>query len=257
MKIPIYIQSKARYDYGVPNEDKIKKAIAVAERKLAALNRRLDFERNPPTTKVCSLCSTVKEITQFTKVVTNIDGFGCWCKACRQSKKKMWHAEHKESENAKAVQYAKDRPAYMKARNLYYYRKNPRIEYRKEYQEKNAERLRQKRLTANAREASLNRTQKWRAENPEKSKENCRRSQAMRWFNAEAKRVAYAKIYEEENGVCYLCCKPVERKGAHFDHVVPLSKGGSHTFDNIRVTHRTCNLRKGAKIIKPGAYAED
>jgi len=32
----------------------------------------------------------------------------------------------------------------------------------------------------------------------------------------------------------------------HFDHVVPLSKGGPHTTENIRPSHSTCNLKKGA-----------
>jgi hypothetical protein len=36
----------------------------------------------------------------------------------------------------------------------------------------------------------------------------------------------------------------------HIDHVWPFSKGGSHTFDNLRVIEKKKNLRKGAK--RPG-----
>lgn len=36
------------------------------------------------------------------------------------------------------------------------------------------------------------------------------------------------------------------------DHVIPLSKGGTHTFLNIVPACGTCNGRKGAKLLKPG-----
>lgn len=36
-------------------------------------------------------------------------------------------------------------------------------------------------------------------------------------------------------------------QGLHLDHVVPLSKGGTDTLDNVKPTHAICNLRKSAK----------
>jgi 5-methylcytosine-specific restriction endonuclease McrA len=32
------------------------------------------------------------------------------------------------------------------------------------------------------------------------------------------------------------------------DHVIPLSKGGEHSYDNVQVTHPSCNRKKGAKV---------
>ena len=31
------------------------------------------------------------------------------------------------------------------------------------------------------------------------------------------------------------------------DHVVPLSKGGTHTWDNVHLAHKRCNMVKGNK----------
>lgn len=61
--------------------------------------------------------------------------------------------------------------------------------------------------------------------------------------------VKYNEIMERDGMICYLCSDAVTRDRLHFDHVMPLSKGGTHTMDNIRVTHDDCNRRKHAKIL--------
>ena len=61
---------------------------------------------------------------------------------------------------------------------------------------------------------------------------------------------------------CYLCNDPINlqaarrvgkadgwEQGLHIDHVIPISKGGSDTLDNVRPTHALCNLSKNDKLI--------
>jgi 5-methylcytosine-specific restriction endonuclease McrA len=56
-------------------------------------------------------------------------------------------------------------------------------------------------------------------------------------------------IIERFGTVCYLCGNNVEPDDIHIDHVHPLSKGGSHTIDNLRVACSRCNTRKGSLML--------
>ena len=35
------------------------------------------------------------------------------------------------------------------------------------------------------------------------------------------------------------------------DHVIPVSKGGTHTWDNVKLAHRHCNTMKSNDLAKP------
>ena len=76
-------------------------------------------------------------------------------------------------------------------------------------------------------------------------------------------RIKIKAIYERDSGTCYLCgctCnfndwKPGKiRKWSAgdtyptIDHVIPISKGGTDTLDNVRLACWKCNMSKGAKL---------
>lgn len=60
------------------------------------------------------------------------------------------------------------------------------------------------------------------------------------------------------DGICQLCGKPVDKfdiKNGHIrrnyptlDHIIPLSKGGTHTWDNVQLAHMSCNSGKCDKV---------
>ncbi len=58
------------------------------------------------------------------------------------------------------------------------------------------------------------------------------------------------KIYDSENGICYLCGKKVLFNEMTIDHVIPKSKGGSNSLENLKPTHKKCNLLKGNNLIQ-------
>jgi 5-methylcytosine-specific restriction endonuclease McrA len=56
------------------------------------------------------------------------------------------------------------------------------------------------------------------------------------------------EIFERDDWTCQLCGQPVPRDAcfphplsASIDHIVPLSRGGAHTKDNVQLAHLTCN----------------
>lgn len=63
-------------------------------------------------------------------------------------------------------------------------------------------------------------------------------------------RFSLLDVAERDGWVCALCfwfVDPEERSGrmrATVDHVVPLSKGGRHTWENVQLTHGCCNAAK-------------
>lgn len=71
--------------------------------------------------------------------------------------------------------------------------------------------------------------------------------------------ISIQRVYARDNGVCYLCGKRCDfsdhkiTKEGYFivgnnypsiEHVIPLSKGGTHTWDNVRLAHMICNSLK-------------
>ena len=57
--------------------------------------------------------------------------------------------------------------------------------------------------------------------------------------------ITLAKLFRRDAGTCQLCNKWVKPRHASMDHKFPVSKGGTHTWDNVQLVHLVCNLRKG------------
>jgi hypothetical protein len=54
-------------------------------------------------------------------------------------------------------------------------------------------------------------------------------------------------IFFRDNGVCQYCAEAVDRKEMTYDHIVPRARGGKHTWQNVCLSCRSCNLRKGSR----------
>jgi 5-methylcytosine-specific restriction endonuclease McrA len=57
-----------------------------------------------------------------------------------------------------------------------------------------------------------------------------------------------AVLYERDCGKCGICGDPVSGQLMHVDHVVPLTRGGEHSYANTRPAHPVCNIWKRARL---------
>ena len=52
------------------------------------------------------------------------------------------------------------------------------------------------------------------------------------------------KIVRRDNHICQVCHTYVPDNQVEFDHIIPFSKGGATTVDNLRLLCRACNRKK-------------
>ena len=122
------------------------------------------------------------------------------------------------------------------------------LEYEKEY-------VRQWRLNNLEYNRSYQRQHK--KENPHLKRESERRRRAKRFENG-FEMYKESSVLELYGSNCHICLGPIDllaprqpglngwEMGLHIDHVMPISKGGPDTLENVRPAHGACNVKKHA-----------
>jgi len=104
---------------------------------------------------------------------------------------------------------------------------------------------------------------RWRQANPHKTY----RDHKDRALKHGGKHQYYTRqhIFDRDGYDCYLCQTPVDLTAPHIqgqpgwetyphiEHVIPLSKGGDDTLENVKIAHAKCNVDKGTKIYQATA----
>lgn len=55
-------------------------------------------------------------------------------------------------------------------------------------------------------------------------------------------------LLERDDGACGICGTDVDPLRFHIDHVIPLARGGEHSYANTQVAHPSCNHKKSAHL---------
>ena len=53
-------------------------------------------------------------------------------------------------------------------------------------------------------------------------------------------------LFQRQKGLCFYCHRPVLKSELTIDHIIPLSKGGTHTMDNFVGSCAKCNVEKSS-----------
>jgi 5-methylcytosine-specific restriction endonuclease McrA len=69
-------------------------------------------------------------------------------------------------------------------------------------------------------------------------------------------RVVPYRVFVRDNWTCQSCNKPTPKKlrgtlddnAPEMDHIIPLAKGGEHSYNNVQCLCRTCNAEKGERL---------
>lgn len=89
----------------------------------------------------------------------------------------------------------------------------------------------------------------WRTKYPERYRAARRTAEGARRARKRGAFIEQVRpdvVIERHGGHCGICGEKIE--GAfHVDHVIPLSKGGSHGYSNVQPAHPVCNLKKGCQ----------
>ena len=62
-------------------------------------------------------------------------------------------------------------------------------------------------------------------------------------MSASAKQIL--ELVEKQQYRCAITGRPLTPSDASMDHIVPLSRGGKHSIENIQIVHRQINAMKG------------
>lgn len=90
--------------------------------------------------------------------------------------------------------------------------------------------------------------------NRKKNTNRYKETKKRRCRTEESKYINLVSLYHRDNGICWLCGKrcdiALDKNNNYYpsiDHVVPISKGGKDSWDNVKLAHRICNTIKSNK----------
>lgn len=94
----------------------------------------------------------------------------------------------------------------------------------------------------------------WRKRYPERAAAYDARRRALVVQASTGEDFAPADVHAHDDWTCQLCLKPIDQGIAwpdpmspSVDHIIPLSKGGTHALSNVQSAHLGCNSSKGDK----------
>lgn len=172
--------------------------------------------------KRCSKCEQVKRPEEFGKGRS-------YCKACHSQYFRDWYERNRESRKAQTKAWARANRDKVRAsvkKNYHKHREHRREYFRRWYAELRAD------------------PERWAATS-ERLRANANRRRAH-MNSAPSSPYSRTAIFERDGWRCHICGRKVSVKDASIDHLVPISRGGSDTADNVSLAHVNCNKRRGA-----------
>jgi len=85
--------------------------------------------------------------------------------------------------------------------------------------------------------------QEWRVAHPEESRAHGLRRRALQ-AGVTIEPVNASEVYERDHYLCHVCRRLVPARERSLDHLIPLTRGGAHSMNNVALAHRRCNSKR-------------
>ena len=188
--------------------------------------------------KFCPKCLTEKQLGEFYNDKTRPDGKYAYCKECTKQLRRQAYRDDPAKIKAATAEYQCNNRDKVNAGLRRRYDANPELARSKQRARANKPAVKAKRKVY---------FKKWAADNRLKRNNNEAKRRALKQ-TTQVEPVQRELVHKRDGEECTYCGAPVAIEEMHMDHRVPLSKHGSHTYDNCVTSCASCNLKKGAKI---------
>lgn len=222
--------SIASADYYARNTDQVKdkakrwaadnpERVRLQNQQKRARCRANPITPDPDKVKRCGRCASEKSVAEFVRNTNRYDGLSTWCRDCERVYAAEWRSKNRDRVRER----------------IRIYQQLPRMQQaRRAWRDRNREKRRAAQRLYDQR-------------HPEKRRERVMRRNARK-RRATIGTVSYQAIWIRDQGMCHLCGLPVQHADCHFDHIIPLAKGGAHAEFNIAVAHSWCNQQKSDRL---------
>lgn len=197
--------------------------------------------------KLCSACGRDLPLDAFNLVKDKRKGHegekvpASDCRECRKRQRREWRAG-KAEEAGRQYMTREEMAAEREARE-----RQAQEDKARRAAERAAERALRPRLSKEEKtRRATSRKRERRRTDPEYQARikarNIRRSRAQK--GTQVIPINRERVAKRDGWMCGICGKIVTRANWSLDHIIPLSRGGSHTYQNVTLAHRLCNIRR-------------
>jgi 5-methylcytosine-specific restriction endonuclease McrA len=207
--------------------------------------------------KPCTKCGASKEFSEFSRMTRGKYGLHPYCKACiaAAAKERYWQDPQRFRDLRREMsEKYQARKADYQVRYYQAHREEAQEKAREQAKRRDPDKERERKKAAHRAlpieerraiyQRGLEARRRWIAANKDRLAALKQKRYAQVRGAATVVMVNRATIIERDGRACWYCGRELKRGQITLDHVVPVSHGGPHTPDNLRVACRSCNCQK-------------